>query len=321
MVLRVPPPRSARPRRRPVPTSRTWCRSSRWQAVWRGSPLRGAARSRSRPAAIAAAGGGDLPGEQQGLLADLRPLAGPVLRAAPASSRRLWLAFCASTSASSSPSTASSTGSCSMHRGGRGPPRARAAPDGDPVPRDLARDPDASRRCGHTCAEHGRCRALRRVTTRRVRVPRRNDALPSRRARARRGRRGQDGVSAAAGSRAGGLRRRCGRQRRRRDLARDRERLRRDRARRHDPPARRVRRVSNAPRAGALGTRAPAHRARCGCRPGDGPRRRCRRLPPQAVLVRRAVGAVARARPAAPSPSVRPCSRSPGCASIPPRTP
>ena len=52
--------------------------------------------------------------------------------------------------------------------------------------------------------------------------------------------------------------------------------------------------------AGHLGARADAHGARRGRRPRGRPRRRRRRLPDQAVLVRRAAGAPARARPPRP---------------------
>ena len=59
-----------------------------------------------------------------------------------------------------------------------------------------------------------------------------------------------------------------------------------------------------------LGARADAHRPRRGRRPGRRPRRGRRRLPDQAVLVRRAAGAAPRARPPRARGSGRRCSRS-----------
>ena len=64
-----------------------------------------------------------------------------------------------------------------------------------------------------------------------------------------------------------------------------------------------------------LGARADAHRARLGRGPRRGARHRRRRLPREAVRVRGAAGAPARAGPARRARAARPCSRSATCGS------
>ena len=126
------------------------------------------------------------------------------------------------------------------------------------------------------------------------------------------GRRGraEDGGPARAGPARG---RTCGRRRRnRRGCALDgpRGRLRRDRARRDAPRPRRVRHLPRAPLRGSLDAGADADRPRRGRGPDRRARRGRRRLPAQAVLVRRAARAAAGARAARARPSVRRQSRS-----------
>ena len=85
--------------------------------------------------------------------------------------------------------------------------------------------------------------------------------------------------------------------RRGRRLVRHRERLRRDPARRDAARRRRVRGLPAPARGGSVGADPDAHRARRRAGPRRGPGCRRRRLPHQAVLLRRAV----RARPGAPA--------------------
>ena len=113
-----------------------------------------------------------------------------------------------------------------------------------------------------------------------------------------------------AGSREDGLCRRRRAHRRRRALDGGRDRVRRDRARRDAAGARRVRRVPAAARERSLDAGAHAHRARLGRRPGRWSRRGRGRLPHEAVLVRRAARAAARARRAGLPSSGRRSSRS-----------
>ena len=102
------------------------------------------------------------------------------------------------------------------------------------------------------------------------------------------------------GLRSGGPRRRRGHQGRGRPLDGRLDRLRRDRARRDAPGHRRLRDVPPPARGGHLVAGDHAHRARRRRGPRGRPGRRRRRLPGQAVLVRRAAGAPARARPPRP---------------------
>ena len=98
------------------------------------------------------------------------------------------------------------------------------------------------------------------------------------------------------------------------------DRVRRDRPRRDAARARRLRDLPRAARARRLDAGAAPHRARRRRGPRRGPRRRRGRLPREAVLVRRAARAAARARPRRVPASGRRCSRSTTCGSTRPRT-
>ena len=106
-----------------------------------------------------------------------------------------------------------------------------------------------------------------------------------------------NGRAAQARPRGGGSLRRRGAQRRGRALDGRRDGVRRDRARRHAAGDRRLRGVPPSARGWSLGARSDAHCARRGRGPRPGSRRRRRRLPDQAVLVRGAA-----------CPSTRACS-------------